>query len=137
MKIVLDTNVFVSGIFWFGPPYQILEAWQTRKIKLAITEEILEEYNRVANILAKKYPPVDISPIIDLVTSHAEMYYTTRLPVSVSIDPDDDKFINCAISAKAKYIISGDAHLFKISEYKGIKILKPREFVEIYLNKKS
>jgi predicted nucleic acid-binding protein len=53
VKIVLDTNVFVSGVFFSGPPYQILPAWREDKFQLAVIPEILEEYRRVGGILAK------------------------------------------------------------------------------------
>jgi uncharacterized protein len=133
MKIVLDTNVLISGIFWSGYPFQILEAWQKRKIKFAITEEIFDEYSRVARILSKKYHAVDIMPILELILTYAEMYPSLKLSSPVSSDPDDDKFIGCAISSESKFIVSGDADLLDIVEYDGIKIIKPKIFVENHL----
>lgn len=62
MRVIVDTNVFVSGIFWSGPPYIILEAWSNGKLKLIYSPEILEEYIRVSQILAKKYQGVDLAP---------------------------------------------------------------------------
>ena len=58
MKIVIDTNVLVSGIFWSGPPYTILKAWQMQRFDLALSAEIFEEYKRVADALLRKYPLV-------------------------------------------------------------------------------
>ena len=55
MKVVLDTNVFVSGVFFSGPPYQILQAWRDQKIELIVSPEILAEYQRVSQILAAPY----------------------------------------------------------------------------------
>lgn len=55
MKAVIDTNVFISGIFWRGAPYQILMAWQAEKFDIAITLGILEEYQRVAEILSSRH----------------------------------------------------------------------------------
>jgi uncharacterized protein len=48
-------------------------------------------------------------------------------------DPDDDKFIECAIASKTEIIVSGDKHLLKVTGYQGINVLKPREFVDFYL----
>lgn len=59
MKIVLDTNVLISGIFWSGPPFQILDAWKDGKIQLIVTKEILMEYHRVTTILSKKFASVE------------------------------------------------------------------------------
>jgi uncharacterized protein len=60
MKIVLDTNVFISGIFFSGPPAQILKAWGDRKIQIILSKEILDEYRRVAYELSSKFPSIDI-----------------------------------------------------------------------------
>ena len=66
MRVILDTNVFVSGVFFSGPPYQILRAWRDGKIQLVVSPEILEEYQRVGEILSEQFSEVDLSPIIDL-----------------------------------------------------------------------
>ena len=69
MKVVIDTNVFVSGVFFTGPPYQILEAWRNGKIQIVLSPEILEEYQRVGEELAKRFKVVDLYPILDLLTT--------------------------------------------------------------------
>ena len=73
MKVVLDTNVFVSGIFFRGPPNQILQAWRDRKVQLVISPEILEEYSRVGEELGERFPAINLRPILELVTISAEM----------------------------------------------------------------
>jgi len=133
IKIVLDTNVFVSGIFWSGAPFDILNAWQQKKINLMMSSTILDEYIRVGNILAKKYKGVYINPIIELVTINSEMHTPIELSEQISADPDDEKFIECAISSNCKIIVSGDKHLLDISGYLNINVLKPRAFVDEYL----
>jgi uncharacterized protein len=130
MKIILDTNVFISGIFWSGSPYQILKAWQQRKIELIVSQEILNEYDRVSKTLSKKYPTIDLSPFIELLTIHAEIFAPEKLKEPVSRDPDDDKFIACALSAKVKIIVTGDQDLLSVSGYQGINIMKPGSFVK-------
>ena len=56
MKIVLDTNVFISGIFFDGPPSKILQSWRQSKTKIFLTEQILSEYQRIGEELSAKYP---------------------------------------------------------------------------------
>ncbi len=73
MRIILDTNVLVSGIFFGGPPFQILNAWRNRTLQLVISPEILEEYQRVAVILGEKYTNVDLHPILDLLTINSDI----------------------------------------------------------------
>ena len=133
MRIVLDTNVFISGIFFGGPPSDILKSWRQSKIRIVLTEQILEEYQRVGKELSAKYPSISIESIIELFTIFGEVVETKGISVSICEDPDDNKFIECAIASQSKLVISGDKHLLKISGYKGIEVLKPREFVDNYL----
>ena len=133
IKVVMDTNVFVSGIFFSGPPYQILSAWQSGKFELAVSQEILDEYRRVGEILGEDRPAVDLKPILDFVVEHARVYHPIVLKEPICEDPDDDKFFACALASGSKVIISGDKHLLKVSGYRGIQVLKPREFVDRYL----
>ena len=133
MKIVLDTNVLISGIFFSGPPYQILKAWQEGKIQIAVSKEILDEYHRVAEELSEKFPEVEISQILELLTIHSAMVNTQGLEVSVCEDPNDNMFISCALASNSKVIVSGDKHLLKISGYQEIEVLKPRVFLDNHL----
>ena len=133
MRAILDTNVFVSGVFFSGPPYQILKAWRDGKLKLVVSPEIIEEYQRVVADLAEQFPSIDLGQILELVTIKAEMVYAQSLPEPVCVDPDDDKFLGCALASKCKVIVSGDKHLLHVSGYREIRVLKPREFVDEYL----
>lgn len=133
MKIVLDTNVLVSGIFFSGPPYKILKAWHERKIQLVLSVEILDEYRRVAAELGSQFPDIDISSFLDLITVYGDIIEAPPLPDRVCDDPDDDKFIACAMAGKIKVIVSGDKHLLKTNGFHNIHVLKPRDFVEKYL----
>ena len=133
MKIVLDTNVFISGIFFGGPPSQILQSWRKSQIKIVLTEQILEEYQRVGEELSAKYPSINIEPIIELFTIFGEFVETKGITETICEDLDDNKFIECAIASKSKLIVSGDKHLLKISGYKEIEVFKPRQFVDNYL----
>ena len=84
MKIILDTNVFISGIFFSGPPSQILKAWQSSRLQIVLSQEILNEYQRVAESLAANFPTIDILPIIELMTIHGKLIDTEGFDVSVT-----------------------------------------------------
>ena len=133
MRIILDTNVFISGIFFAGPPSQILKAWENQSLQIVLSRQILDEYQRVAAALSSKFQTVDILPIIELVTIHGQFVDTQGFDLSMCEDPDDDKFLECAVAGKCKTIISGDKHLLKFAGYKGIIVLSPRNFVDKYL----
>lgn len=133
MKIVLDTNVFVSGVFFSGPPYRILEAWRDGKIQVVVSPEILDEYQRVGEILAEDHPTINLKPLLDYLIQNAEIYATPPLPEAVCEDPDDDKFLACVLASESRIIVSGDKHLLKVSGYREIEVIKPRDFVDKYL----
>lgn len=133
MKVILDTNVFVSGVFFSGPPYTILNAWRNDRLQLVSSPEILDEYQVVGRELATQYPGVDLEPMLELLTVATDVIAPAALSEQVCSDPDDDKFIACALSSRTRYIISGDKHLLSVSGYKRISVLRPRMFVDEHL----
>lgn len=136
MRVVLDTNVLISGIFFSGPPSEILKAWRGGHIQFVLSPEIIDEYVRVSKTLADEYPGVEIGAILTLVMAHSKTIQSPSLAHQVCEDPDDDKFLACALSSEENMvIISGDKHLLKLSGYRGITVLTPRAFVEQYLKK--
>ncbi|AQQ71602.1 putative toxin-antitoxin system toxin component, PIN family [Limihaloglobus sulfuriphilus] len=128
--VVVDTNVFVSGIFFSGPPYSILKAWQDDRLHIAVTKEIIEEYRRVIETLSEKFESTDIDYFWELLLIEAELVPSYSFNEVICEDPDDDKFLACAIAAKSKYIISGDKHLLKIGQFLNTKIVTPRYFLD-------
>ncbi len=137
MKIILDTNVFISGVFFGGPPYQILDAWRNGTVDIVLSEEIFAEYQRIAKELSRQFKEVDISMFLDLITVNGIWVKTPQLPFNVSADPDDDKFLSCALASKTKVIVSGDKHLLAVSGYRRIEVLKPSVFIERHIKKKK
>jgi putative PIN family toxin of toxin-antitoxin system len=128
--VILDTNVFISGVFFSGPPHQILKLWRDGKLRLVLSENILEEYQRVGGVLSEQFPGIDLRRLLNLVAIKAELFKAERLPTPVCEDPDDDKFLSCALVSKTKVIVSGDKHLLKVSNFRGIRILTPRQFLD-------
>jgi putative PIN family toxin of toxin-antitoxin system len=135
VKIVLDTNVLVPGVFFVGPPYQILKAWSDGEIQLAVSPEIIDEYRRVGEILAADHPSIDFTPVLEYILQNAEIYQVQSLAEPVCVDHDDDKFLACALESGSKLIASGDRHLLNVSGYHNIEVLKPRDFVNTVLPK--
>lgn len=131
MRVVLDTNVIMSAIFFGGIPGKILDAQKSQKLTLVISPEILSEYQEVAARLANQFH-VEYEPILEWITVNSELVAHSALKTQVSMDPDDDKFIACALASGAKIICSGDKHLLNENGYQGIEILKPRGFIEKY-----
>ena len=134
MKAILDTNVFVSGVFFGGPPYEILSAWRHGRVSLVLSVEILDEYRRVGQRLAAKFSGVDVGPVLALVAVHSEIVAAPALEETVCDDPTDDMFFACALASGCRMIVSGDRHLHQANGYGGVEVLSPREFVEQHLS---
>jgi uncharacterized protein len=131
IKAILDTSVFISGVFWKGPPFEILKAWQEQRFRLAISPPILDEYRRVLDEMMKKRPVPVLTSILRIIELHSEMVEPVSFAQPVCSDPDDDKFLEAALAARAGYVVSGDAALLKVKQYRGIEIVRPRQFVDL------
>lgn len=135
MKAVIDTNIFISGIFWKGSPNKVLELWKEGKFTNITSVKIVEEINRVLNDFDIKLSEELIREWIDLIVSNSTVV-ETKEEVKVVRDETDNIFIEAAIAGNAEYIISGDHDLQTMKKYRGIKIVSPAEFLRINLKKK-
>jgi putative PIN family toxin of toxin-antitoxin system len=93
IKAILDTNVFISGVFWKGPPFEILKAWQEQRFRLAVSLSILDEYRRVLDELSKAQRMPVLSSVLKIIELHSEMVEPVSFAERVCSDPDDDKFL--------------------------------------------
>lgn len=132
MKVVIDTNIFVSSFFG-GNPRSIIDLWRKEKVTLCLSKEILDEYIEVLQRLGLG-DEVELEELLSLFAKGFNMLFTTKTPKirAVKDDPDDDKFLECAVTLEAEVIVTGDRLLGSIGEYMGIKILTPKEFLKNY-----
>lgn len=132
MKVVIDTNIFVSS-FFRGNPRKIVDFWKKGKIILCLSKDILDEYVDVLQRIGLKEEE-EIEKLLSLFAKGFNIVFTTKTPKikAVKDDPDDDKFIECAVALKAEVIITGDKALKAMNEYMGIKILTPQQFLKAY-----
>ncbi len=130
MKVVIDTNVFVSSFFG-GKPRTIIDLWREHTITLCLSKDILEEYIDVLHRL--NLDKSLLAELLGLFSKNFNLIFTRNTPDIhvIEEDPDDDKCIACAIALKADLIVSGDKRLLKLGEYQGINILNPDEFLEL------
>jgi putative PIN family toxin of toxin-antitoxin system len=135
VKVVLDTNVLVSGLLFGGVPGRILTAWSTSAIRLVISPPILEECRRVGLALSKGREPLvgTLEALLAMLTVHALLVDAPPLDERVSEDPDDEMFLAAALAANARLIVSGDKHLLRVSGCRGIEVLRARSFVDHYI----
>jgi putative PIN family toxin of toxin-antitoxin system len=133
MRVIIDTNVLISGIFFGGPPAKVLKAWHCGALQLVVSPEILEEYYEVCERISVRYPDIDIAPILVLIARSSQVVESPPLADQISRDADDDKFIACAIASDTPTIISGDNDLLTVSGYESIQVVTPRDFVDGYI----
>ena len=132
MKVVIDTNIFVSSFFG-GNPRKVIDFWKKGKIILCLSKDILEEYIDVLQRVGLK-DENEIEELLSLFSKGFNILFTTKTPKirAVKDDPDDDKFIECAVALKAEVIITGDRAIKALGEYMGIKILNPQQFLKTF-----
>ncbi len=129
-RVVIDTNVFISSFFG-GNPKKVIDLWKNGKITLCLSRNIVDEYIEVLKRMGLK----DENELEELLGLFAKGYNIvfSASPPSLKIiedDPDDNKFIECAVALKSSYIISGDRHLLSVGNYMGIEIISPAEFLK-------
>ena len=129
MRIVIDTNVIASAIYFGGKPFVLLQRVMEDKVDVLASKEIVDEYEEIILRLQNKYPALNIKiPFQTLLSKFAIIHASSN--IHVCRDPDDDKFISCALDGKCLYIVSGDDDLLSIGSYEGIEILTVRAFLD-------
>lgn len=137
MRITLDTNVLVSAfIAKHGHPAVLLELAVTLEgIQLVLSEPILKELEDVLSRDEVRgrftYSAKDIREIVRRITRSAEILRPKSKFKTVKEDPKDDVVLNTAHDGKADYIVSGDNHLLKLRKFRGIRIVNPKEMLDI------
>lgn len=136
MRVVLDANVFVSALIsTTGAPKQIIALWQAEVFDLVISEPILAEIGRVM-----RYPKIRerhnlsekaLQQLLELLRKESRVVAAGKR-LSVSPDETDNRYIECAISGGAEYLVTGDKkHLLPLGEHQGVRILTPAAFVAL------
>jgi len=131
IKAILDTNVLISGVFWKGPPFEILKAWQEQRFRLAISLPILEEYRRVLDEFAKERQMLVLNSVLKVIELRSQIVKPVPFSEPVCSDPDDDKFLEAAIAAGADYIVSGDKALLNVKFHHEVEVVRPSRFLKL------
>ena len=142
MIVVLDTNVLVSAtIQERGFSAHIRRLWQAKRLQVATSEEALSEYRRVLSyprVIKRHHLPAQaLDGVVKRLREKAIVVSGKVAVGTVSEDADDDKSLSIAVEANAGAIVSGDPHLLNLNVFRGIPIMKPRDFVEMFLAEKE
>jgi hypothetical protein len=133
MRIVIDTNVWVSGLLWQGAPWQLLCLAEAGHLTLCTTPTILDELFDVLSHkrLRSRLELLDVTPaeLVGYAMNLASIFEVPEGDSIVLADPDDDVFLWCGLAAEAAYIVSGDHHLLDLGVHAGIPIVTIRDFL--------
>jgi putative PIN family toxin of toxin-antitoxin system len=133
VRIVIDTNIWVSGLLWRGLPWKLLRLAEAGEVELCMAPARLTE---LAEVLAyeRLQPRMEqlgfvSADLLVYAMRLASIFETPNGPPIVLADPDDDVFLRCAAAAGAAYVVSGDRHLLDLDAYAGIPIVTIRDFL--------
>ncbi len=136
IKVVLDTNIYISGILFAGKPREVLDLAIKGKIHVFISPDILSELRDVLSIKKFCFSPERVDIIIREIESITTMVNPAKKYSIVSHDSDDNIIIDCAMESRVEYIITGDNDLLCLNKYKSITIINPALFIEEYLDRR-
>jgi uncharacterized protein len=129
MRVVIDTNVFISAVLG-GRVGIILDEWKAKKFTLIVSEPIVHEYLDVIRRPKFKISPREIATIIDYLFKNAEFVTPLEAIAIIKSDPSDNKFLEAAWQGKADYVVSGDEHLLELKIFRDIPCINAHDFIE-------
>jgi len=135
MRLVIDTNIVASAAFFDGLPERLINLVLEGQVTAVVSKEISDEYEATISRLLQEYRT---SPFrgrfpFSALAAHFDLIMPSS-QVKICSDPDDDKFIACALDGLCPFIVSGDRHLLNIKQYGSIKIIKVRDFFDLLEN---
>ncbi|MBU0573133.1 MAG: putative toxin-antitoxin system toxin component, PIN family [Candidatus Margulisbacteria bacterium] len=127
-RAVLDTNVFISALKK-GKLRKILDLWMEDRFDVLVSDKIIKEVFEVLKRPKFNFSSLDIEELGTLIFERARIFNSEET-IRICDDPDDNKFIECAVAGKANFIVSGDKDLLRIQEYQEIRIIAPSDFIK-------
>ncbi len=137
LRIVIDTNIYISAILFDGKPESIIKLAAAEKIALFTSHAIIAE---VAGVLRKKFNWTNqqVEYADQFIRDISILITPTCLISKIKTDETDNRILECALESNANYIVTGDRkHLLTLRKYKDINIITAAEFLEVFENRKS
>ena len=133
MRVVLDTNILISALLLKGELSRIVRLWQEDGIIPMISKETFDELRAVLEYPKFSLTAAEIKSIIKHeILPFFEVVNVSEYVKRVCRDPGDDKFISCAISANADFIVTGDKDLTDLKKYQSVRIIHASDFIKIF-----
>jgi len=127
IRVLPDTNIIISSVFWRGNPYEVVRKGISGEYQLVTSAEILDEVvDKLRNKF--KFPEENIQGLIDILMTYCHVVDATS-KFDIVRDKKDNKIVECAFDGKVDYIVTGDPDLLDLKEFRDIKIVKAKEFL--------
>ncbi len=131
VRVTLDTNVIVSGLYGSGNPRRILDLAEAGTIKLAVSQPILDEVSDVLQREKFGWSAAEVRYALKRITSVEDFIEPKQTVDVIKDDPTDNRIIECAAGSRSDYIVTGDKHLLSLGQFGHCKIVKPADFLEV------
>ena len=131
MKVVLDSNIFVSSFFWKGNPRKVFDRVTNGQDELFMTDEILEEITTVMSRKKFDLSVKEVEDYVNIIEGYSVKVICRNELEHISRDKDDNKILQCGQKGNVDFIITGDDDLLVLKTYGKIKIVSPKEYLEI------
>ena len=128
-RVVPDTNVAISATFWRGNPRLIFDLARQGRLTLLSSAPIEAELIRVLSYPKFGLAAEEILPIVKDIRGIARFIKVRSTVDIIKEDPTDNVFLECALDGQANYVVSGDHHLLSLGNFRGVEILRPRDFL--------
>jgi putative PIN family toxin of toxin-antitoxin system len=129
LRIVADTNAYLSALNFGGPPDRVLELARRGRIEIFVSKPILDE---IEGVLERKFrwPPGRTRAALAVIRQFAQEVTASERVAVVEKDEPDNRILECAVAARATFVVSGDSHLRELGSFQRIRILSPRGFLD-------
>ncbi|MBC7961367.1 MAG: putative toxin-antitoxin system toxin component, PIN family [Steroidobacteraceae bacterium] len=132
VRVVVDTNVLVSGLLFGGEPGRLRDLWVAGQLVPLLSRETFAEFNRVLSYPKFRLSPAEITLLIEEeLLPYAEVVDVTEDASGACRDPHDDMFLSLAVSGKALYVITGDRDLLVLNMFRQTRIITVSELLEL------
>jgi uncharacterized protein len=128
-RVVLDTNVLISAIAFGGRPREVLEKVISGTFAMAISAEMLAEFQGVLEGRKFRYPSAIVRTIVNELLAVSELVRPTMKVEQIKADPADNRILECALESRAACIVTGDRHILELGQFEGIPILDVAAFL--------
>jgi len=129
LKVVFDTNVYISAILTSGTPrVALLESFRRKGIEVLISEPILLEIERILRLKIRRSHSEAMAILMAIRKNTTLISPESNLAV-IEADETDNRIIECAVKGSAQCVVSGDRHILSLEEHQGIRVMSPTEFL--------